>query len=172
MRLSVIFSVRFNLFNLYLFVVVFFFNFNFWYCICGHVKCSVAVDAIDLTLILKSIGFRLESLDIDMKSGNGENISNTDHGSAESFPPAKSLSPSKQEDGNTIRVQITCGKSNIVSRMTYAMNDDNDCTCPHDAVMLKNTAFWEVQSTGLFINGRSLGTSPKVIVFLKKRRMN
>lgn len=124
-------------------------------------NCTVIADVIDLTLILKSIGFRLESLDIDKKAGNGVNICSTGNANAECFPTAKSLSPTKQDDGNVISVQITCGKSNIVSRMTYTMNDDHDCTCPHDAVMLKNTAFWEVQSTGLFVNGRTLGTSPK-----------
>lgn len=95
--------------------------------------------------------------EIQNSQTNGTTSSQNDY-----IPMAKSLSPQSKAQGNVISVQIKCGKSNIVSRMTYRMRDDSDCSCPDMAVAKDNNSFWEIQSTGLFSNRRCTTLLPQV----------
>lgn len=119
------------------------------------------LDAIELTMILKSIGFRLDSFDFQAKAthtaaNGGARIEN------DCIPMAKSLSPQSKSDDDVISVQIACGKSNIVSRMTYRLRDSADCSCPDMASVNNNNSFWEIQATGPFSNRRCSGLFTKV----------
>lgn len=107
-----------------------------------------------MTLLLKSIGFRLNSIDFDelsmsdTKSNENDNTSESDINS------------------HSINVRITCSKSKIVSNLSYKYAEQSDaekatprtgtvCTCPkRESFNNNNNSFWEVQSSGTFANRR------------------
>lgn len=135
----------------------------------------LTLDAIELTLILKSIGFRLESLDFDDDKLNGlKNTANINTNSMNNIPLAKTPSPpSTNSSSHFLNVEISCSKSKIVSRLSFKFgeNDSNagatsalsSCTCPSKEMTDNNNSFWEIQSTGTFVNQRrSLGGAVKV----------
>lgn len=82
------------------------------------------MDAVELTLLLKAAGFRLESFDFKQgfTAGNGD------------------------ASGGGVRVEITCQKSGIVSRLTDAAVSPSACSCP-PASTHNNNSFWEVHGT-------------------------
>lgn len=100
-----------------------------------------------MTLMLKSIGFRLESIDYVSDEGRF------------SLPgSASEKEPVLKGDADTIFVDITCSKSKLVSRLSYKFNQDGamaavptHCTCPRRESVADNS-FWEIQSSGSFIN--------------------
>lgn len=110
------------------------------------------MDTIELTLLLKSIGFRLESIDFnEHRFSGGKMLDNTN-----TIP-----SPTKVNDANFIHVEISCSKSKIISRLSYKFNDDganaaapSTCTCPPKTIVDNNNSFWEIQTTGTFTNQR------------------
>lgn len=75
------------------------------------------MDAVELTLLLKSLGCRLEFMDYD----TGKVVPN-------SVPE--------------LSIQITCNNSGITSKMSYK---PKKCTCPPQGA--NNNSFWEVQGT-------------------------
>lgn len=120
------------------------------------------MDVIELTLLLKSIGFRLNSIDFDEQhfagkmNGNGTRSAGT--------------SPTNQQAAGEhfINVQISCSQSKIVSNLSLNMGAEHNamdaasidpnkcaaCTCPKREQRENNNSFWEVQSTGTFANRR------------------
>lgn len=128
------------------------------------------MDVIELTLLLKSIGFRLESIDYDeLRSWNKK--TNVENGMA-----AATLNSGRTDaDHNYIHVEISCSKSKIVSNLSLKLNDNETsatdaettttaattsplkaivCSCPKRETRNSNNSFWEVQSTGTFANQR------------------
>lgn len=124
----------------------------------------LTMDAIELTLLLKAIGFRLNSIDFDEhRFTNGKSKLSTQ------TPSKPTMSPLTQSDyDHYVNIEITCSKSKIVSHLSYKL-DDNDatngattqlikstksnvCTCPKPKTIGNNNSFWEVQSTGSFAN--------------------
>lgn len=104
------------------------------------------MDVIDLTLILKSLGFRLDS--IDFKEVNSHLIVDSERLTPDKFDP------------NAISVTILCGKSKLESRLSYKFTNTDEmiekrsvCTCPKKETNMDNS-FWEVQSSGSFMNHR------------------
>lgn len=104
--------------------------------------------------MLKSIGFRLDSIDFNAHRFSGGKICDvkTDDLMATSSPAAK--------DSNFISVDISCGKSKIISRLSYKLSNDDqlaptssNCTCPKKDSVTDNS-FWEIQSSGSFANQR------------------
>lgn len=127
-----------------------------------------------MTLILKSVGFRLESLDFGEEKLNGfKNTANINTNSSNNVPLAKTPSPPSANPAHFLNVEISCSKSKIVSRLSYKFGESdgntgaagtmNRCTCPSKEMTDKNNSFWEIQSTGTFVNQRrSLGVAMKV----------
>lgn len=74
------------------------------------------IDAIQLTVLLKSIGFRLESFDFD------ENFETTN-------------------TAECLEIEIKCQKAGIKSKLIF---DSNICSCPTGNAE-NNNSFWEVQ---------------------------
>lgn len=117
------------------------------------------MDVIELTLMLKSIGFRLDSIDYNAQRFSGGKISDIKTDDVTSVPAAK--------NANFISVDISCGKSKIISRMSYKLNNTDDqssqCTCPKKETVADNS-FWEIQSSGSFVNQRrSLNAATKKV---------
>lgn len=82
------------------------------------------MDAVELTVLLKAAGFRLESFDFKEKPNAAAGL-----------------------DSSGVRVEITCPKSGIVSRLTGGgMSPDGFCSCP-SASAQNNNSFWEVHGT-------------------------
>lgn len=126
----------------------------------------LTMDVIELTLLLKSIGFRLNSIDIDAQ-----------HFAAKRQPgdgtPSAGTSPTSQQadaGDHCIDVQISCSQSQIVSNLSLQLRAATDtvatapvelakctaaCTCPKREQRDDNNSFWEVQSSGTFANRRS-----------------
>ena len=73
---------------------------------------------MNLTLLLKALGFRLENFDFD---GDNQALKN-----------------------ETVTIEIKCNKSGIKSSLTYNLVN---CTCPEKS-QGNNASFWEVQATG------------------------
>lgn len=107
------------------------------------------MDVIELTLMLKSIGFRLDSIDFNAQRFSGGKISDIKADDVTAVPAAK--------DSNFISVDISCGKSKIISRLSYKLNNADDhlsqCTCPKKETVAENS-FWEIQSSGSFVSQR------------------
>lgn len=76
------------------------------------------MDAVELTLMLKAAGFRLESFDF-------------------------SLPREQRLQSEEVKIEIQCYKSGIVSKLVYK---PEECTCPDEATS-HNNSFWEVQAT-------------------------
>lgn len=120
------------------------------------------MDVIELTLMLKSIGFRLDSIDFNAQRFSGGKISDlkADDVMASSSPAAR--------DANFISVDISCGKSKIISRLSFKLSNDDQsmssqCTCPKKDAIVDNS-FWEIQSSGSFVNQRrSLNVAAKKV---------
>lgn len=106
------------------------------------------MDVIDLTLILKSIGFRLESIDFNASRFSGGRIADWKADEVISSPAKSSAN-----DSQFISVDISCGKSKIISRMSYRLSNDAQCTCPKQDATVDNS-FWDIQSSGSFANHR------------------
>lgn len=124
----------------------------------------LTMDVIELTLLLKSIGFRLNSIDFDAQ-----------HFAAKRQPgdgtPSAGTSPTSQQadaGDHRIDVQISCSQSRIVSNLSLKLREATDavaaapvelakctaCTCPKRAQRDDNNSFWEIQSSGTFANRR------------------
>lgn len=73
---------------------------------------------IELTLLLKAAGFRLESFDFGLQ----QNQRNGSEG---------------------LKVEMQCHKSGIVSKLCYKLDR---CSCPNEDA-LPTTSFWEVQAS-------------------------
>lgn len=115
------------------------------------------MDVIELTLLLKSIGFRLNSIDFDERHISQKNPNENENGV-----------PQSDVDYNSINVQISCSKSKIISNLSFKFNDTEvdattttmepaklaTCTCPKREQRDTNNSFWEVQSSGTFVNPR------------------
>lgn len=131
-------------------------------------KCRIAqvlpMDVIELTLLLKSIGFRLDSIDFSAQRFASGKISDIKADDAMSSPLLAT------KESNFISVNISCGKSKIISRMSYKLSNDDQlapslshCTCPKKEVNVDNS-FWEIQSSGSFVNQRrSLNAAAKKV---------
>lgn len=131
-------------------------------------KCVIAqllpIDVTEVTLMLKSIGFRLDSIDFNAQRFCGGKISDhkADDVMSSPLPAAK--------EANYISVEISCGKSKIISRLSYKLSDDeqsvspsSQCTCPKKEGTVDNS-FWEIQSSGTFVNQRrSLNVAAKKV---------
>ena len=119
------------------------------------------LDAVELTLVLKSCGFRLESIDYsDSLNTNGGT-----NGGAVGINSSKSTSPSSTtvDNEDSITIDISCSRSKIVSRLKYKFGADESCSCPPKDEVAGNNSFWEVQASGAFSNNRrSLGNNGKV----------
>lgn len=123
------------------------------------------MDVIELTLMLKSIGFRLESIDFNAQRFSGGKIADIKSDDVMASPSPAS------KDANFISVDISCGKSKIISRLSYKLSDDDQlmsslssqCTCPKKEATVDNS-FWEIQSSGSFVNQRrSLSAAAKKV---------
>lgn len=91
------------------------------------------LDAIELTLILKAAGFRLESLDF-------------------------SLAKNERNEAANLKIDIQCHKSGIVSKLVYK---PVACSCP-DAEAALNNSFWEVQASTPSNSHRNVGAKLNV----------
>lgn len=130
----------------------------------------LTMDAIELTLLLKSIGFRLNSIDYDAEHFAAKRQPGDGASSAGTSPK------SQQADtgDHFISVQISCSKSEIVSNLSLKVSGSDDrkvdddnatvsveqakctaCTCPKREPRDDNNSFWEIQSSGTFANRRS-----------------
>lgn len=133
----------------------------------------LTMDVIELTLLLKSIGFRLDSIDYDefrswCKKMN--DYGSTNGASATSTNSARTANA----DHHYINVEISCSKSKIVSNLSFKINDNEiaetdvmpsshattdptkfmTCTCPKRESRSSSNSFWEVQRSGTFANRR------------------
>lgn len=136
------------------------------------------MDVIELTLLLKSIGFRLESIDYDefrcWNKKSGEN------GIGAAANASATGGVATDADQHYINVEITCTKSKIVSNLSLKFNEtDADhatdahqapdptksitCTCPKREPSKDNNSFWEVQSSGTFANPRRLSINALMV---------
>lgn len=126
----------------------------------------LTMDVIELTLLLKSIGFRLNSIDFDEQhfaaKKNGDGMAAATVGTSPKHQQADT-------GDHFINVQISCSKSEIVSHLSLKLNGDHKatdtatvepnkctaaCTCPKREKHDDNNSFWEVQSSGTFANRR------------------
>lgn len=126
------------------------------------------MDVIELTLLLKSIGFRLESIDYDEFRSWGKKFNDCGNGIGASATTINS----NRTDADQITVEISCSKSKIVSHLSFKISDSEAaamdtqthttadttklmaCTCPKREPRNDNNSFWEVQSSGTFSNQR------------------
>lgn len=131
------------------------------------------MDVIELTLLLKSIGFRLESIDYDEFRSWGKksnDCGNNTSGCASST--TTTFNSGRSDADHHINVEISCSKSKIVSHLSFKINDSDTvatdayahsttdpaklmaCSCPKRESRTDNNSFWEVQSSGTFVNQR------------------
>lgn len=116
------------------------------------------MDVIEMTLLLKSIGFRLDSMDFDDRGTIFDKKSNENGHDSMSEPDVNS---------HSINVRITCSKSKLISNLSYKYTESDvklmsrdgkiistACTCPKREQHDNNNSFWEVQSSGTFANKR------------------
>lgn len=121
-------------------------------------------------MILKSIGFRLESLDFNEEKFNGvKSNAYVNSDTSNNIPMAKTPSPPSANASNYLSVEIACSKSKIVSRLSFKFGESDDgatngvkssCTCPNKDATKYNNSFWEIQSTGTFVNPRRSFSGP------------
>ncbi|XP_055296747.1 probable serine/threonine-protein kinase nek3 [Sitodiplosis mosellana] len=137
----------------------------------------LTMDVIELTLLLKSIGFRLESIDYDeLRCWSGKKFGENGNAASTATPASTSATNSIRTDAadhHYINVEISCSKSKIVSNLSLKFNDDEPavvtdaaqhpmtdpskmivCSCPKREMRNINNSFWEVQSSGTFSNQR------------------
>lgn len=139
----------------------------------------LTMDVIELTLLLKSIGFRLESIDYDeLRCWNGKKFGENGNGASTAMPTPTSASSIRTDaaDQHYINVEISCSKSKIVSNLSLKFNDGEAaaaltdapsaqhpmthplqtiaCSCPKRETRNTNNSFWEIQSSGTFSNQR------------------
>lgn len=129
----------------------------------------LTMDVIELTLLLKSIGFRLDSIDYDEFRNWSKKSS--EHGNGTNGGASAVNSIHTDADHHYINVEISCSKSKIVSNLTLKFNDSETsvasdahtatspskliaCSCPKRESRNGNNSFWEVQSSGTFSNQR------------------
>lgn len=107
-----------------------------------------------MTLLLKSVGFHLDSIDYD--------------GGCEMHKNGREYSPNAKNDNrHSINVKIACSKSKLVSHLSYryveydgkenvagTKNKTTACSCPIRETSNNNNTFWEVQSIGAFVQNR------------------
>lgn len=105
------------------------------------------MDVVEMTLLLKAIGFRLDSIDYNGDEQNNSFLHNTENDK-----------DTMKNDSDTIYVNIKCTKSKLLSRLSYKFNQDGgaatiptNCTCPRKETVADNS-FWEIQSSGSFIS--------------------
>lgn len=135
------------------------------------------MDVIELTLLLKSIGFRLESIDFDelrcWSKKSGENVHEV--GAA----AVSDTNFTHSDEQHFINVEISCSKSKIVSKLSLKFNETDAtatdahkmpsptntiaCTCPKREPLHDNNSFWEVQSSGTFANPRRLSINALMV---------
>lgn len=130
------------------------------------------MDVIEMTLLLKSIGFRLNSIDYD------------EHGVSKVKSNENGYDNQSESDINSshsISVRISCSKSKMVSNLSYKYVEDGAkitpqkgaaalstvCTCPkRELCTNNNNSFWEVQSSGTFSNQRKSMAALTLVCFL------
>lgn len=81
------------------------------------------MDVIELTLLLKSIGFRLESIDYDEFRSWSKKTSEHGATTASTAATAASKPIRTDADNHYINVEISCSKSKIVSNLSLKFND-------------------------------------------------
>lgn len=127
------------------------------------------MDVIELTLLLHSIGFRLNSIDYDELRRWNKKSNN--YGSGVSTASTNAAC-STDADHHYINVEISCSQSKIVSNLSYKISDSEisetepsshtipdstkfmACTCPKRESRSGLNSFWEVQRSGTFANQR------------------
>lgn len=137
----------------------------------------LTMDVIELTLLLKSIGFRLDSIDYDELRSWCKRVN--DYGNencASATTTTNTARNTTDADHHYISVEISCSKSKIVSNLSFKINDNNEiaetdvlssasqpptdptkfmtCTCPKRESRSSSNSFWEVQRSGTFANQR------------------
>lgn len=129
----------------------------------------LTMDVVELTLLLKSIGFRLDSIDYDEIRSWCKRANDCGNGNS------ASATTTTNADQHYISVEISCSKSKIVSNLSFQINDNNEiaetdvlslseattdptkfmaCTCPKRESRSSSNSFWEVQRSGTFANQR------------------
>lgn len=126
------------------------------------------MDVIELTLLLKSIGFRLNSIDFDEQHFAAKTNGDGGAGGGAGTSPTQHQQAADTGD-HFINVQISCSKSEIVSQLSLKLSAEHKataaatvepskctaaCTCPKREKHDDNNSFWEVQSSGTFANRR------------------
>lgn len=137
----------------------------------------LTMDVTELTLLLKSIGFRLESIDYDelrcwgKKTNDNGNASTAINSARTDVSSAAGTVATDQQ--HYINVEISCSKSRLVSHLSLKFNEGVEkgaadaqahpiadsskviaCSCPKRETRNANSSFWEVQSSGKFVNQR------------------
>lgn len=142
----------------------------------------LTMDVIELTLLLKSIGFRLDSIDYDEFRSWCKKINDFGNGGGQAAAATSTTNArtTADADHHYINVEISCSKSKIVSNLSFKINDSNEiaetdvlpssssssshaptdptkfmaCTCPKRESRSSSNSFWEVQRSGTFANRR------------------
>lgn len=132
----------------------------------------LTMDVIELTLLLKSIGFRLDSIDYNEFRSWSKKLN--DYGNSRSASATSTNAIRTADvDYHYINVEISCSKSKIVSNLSFKINDSEiaevisshaatttdpmkfmACTCPKRESRSNSNSFWEVQRSGTFANQR------------------
>lgn len=152
----------------------------------------LTMDVIELTLLLKSIGFRLESIDYDEFRSWGKKSNDCGNGNS-SIASSTTTPYSVRSDveQHFINVEISCSKSKIVSNLSFKFNECDTvasdtmansltdsvklmtCTCPKREPRNDNSSFWEVQSSGTFQSNQRRSINALLVsfhfFFFKKR---
>lgn len=157
-------------------------------CSVFHRSQLLTMDVIELTLLLKSIGFRLESIDFDEFRSWGKKANDCGNGIGAS---ATTINSNRSDaDHHYINVEISCSKSKIVSHLSFKINESDAgatdiqphtmtdttkliaCTCPKRESRNDNNSFWEVQSSGTFSNQRRSINALMVSCFKQNKKNN
>lgn len=149
----------------------------YWFCF--HQSQMLTMDVIELTLLLKSIGFRLDSIDYDEFRSWCKRVNDYGNGNGNGASATSTTNTARNTadaDHHYISVEISCSKSKIVSNLSFKINDNNGiaetnvmssssppptdptkfmaCTCPKRESRSSSNSFWEVQRSGTFANRR------------------
>lgn len=90
------------------------------------------MDVIELTLLLKSIGFRLDSIDYDefrswyKKTNDYGNGGSASEAMSTASTTNTTHARTADADHHYINVEISCSKSKIVSNLSFKINDNNE----------------------------------------------
>lgn len=155
-------------------------NISNFFCL-SSIEQMLTMDVIELTLLLKSIGFRLDSIDYDEFRSWYKKINDYGNGGSSSTATSTTNAHGRtttDTDYHYINVEISCSKSKIVSNLSFKINDNNEiaetdglsssssshaptdptkfmtCTCPKRESRSSSNSFWEVQRSGTFANQR------------------